>query len=60
MTHKALVIKIAKVLNNKGQGMTEYILVISLIALAVVSLWPPLAKSLIDKFTQFAAAISSS
>jgi Flp pilus assembly pilin Flp len=60
MTHKALVNTLKHVFNNKGQSMTEYILVIGLIALAVIASLPPLEKILIDKFTEFAAAISTS
>jgi Flp pilus assembly pilin Flp len=60
MTHRALGNTLKSVLNNKGQSMAEYILVIGLIALAVIVSLPPLQKTLIDKFTEIAAAISTS
>lgn len=60
MTHKALVNTLKRVLNNKGQSMTEYIIVLGLIALVVIASLTPLEKILTDKFTEFAAAISGS
>ena len=60
MMHRGLVKIIKCVLSNKGQGLTEYILILGLIALAVIASLTPLGKTLADKFTEFTAAISGS
>jgi Flp pilus assembly pilin Flp len=60
MTHKALLNRIKSAFNNNGQGMVEYILILGLIALAVITSLTPVGKNLADKFTEFATAISSS
>jgi Flp pilus assembly pilin Flp len=59
MTHKDLVKKIKNVFNNNGQGMVEYILIIGLIALTIIASLNPIGRVLTDKFTEFAAEISS-
>ena len=40
-----------------GQGMVEYVLVISLIALAVIAFLPPVAQAIIRMVNQIAAAV---
>jgi Flp pilus assembly pilin Flp len=60
MMHKTLVKRIITALNNKGQGMTEYILILGLIVLAVITSLTPIGKTLVDKFLDFAVAIKSS
>jgi Flp pilus assembly pilin Flp len=60
MMDRILANKINRTLNNKGQGMVEYVLILALIALAVVASLPPIGKALVDKCKEFAAIISSS
>lgn len=60
MMHKVLVNRIKSALNNRGQGMTEYILILCLIALAVMASLTPVGKTLADKFVEFTAVINSS
>jgi Flp pilus assembly pilin Flp len=43
--------------DSSGQGMVEYVLVISLIALAVIAFLPPVAGAIIKLVNQIAAAV---
>jgi Flp pilus assembly pilin Flp len=43
--------------DNSGQGMVEYVLVISLIALAVIAFLPPVAGAIIKLVNQIASAV---
>lgn len=60
MAYKALVNKVKYILNNKGQGMTEYVLILGLIALAVIASLAPFGQIIADKFSDFTAIINNS
>ena len=47
-----------KKLNSKGQGMTEYILIVALIAIAVIGAVKYFGHSTKDSFTNAADAVS--
>jgi Flp pilus assembly pilin Flp len=60
MTLNSLMKAIKDALNNRGQSMVEYVLILGLIVLAVIASLSPFGEILEVKLTEFAEAIINS
>lgn len=58
MTLKSVKFLVFHLRNKRGQGMTEYVLILGFLVLAVISSLTPIGPEVAKKFTQMAVLIN--